>query len=171
MSDKKISQLTAASALDGTEQIPLNQGLVTKQGTVDNVKDYIIPLAENVIKPKAVEEAQKYLVSTDITAEADVDIDLGDSAYEDSVIIKLSWTGGSGTAVYTLPDATASNNANRQIRFISDDTFLSNTHVEITPASGQTLDGSSSNYDISKSYEGIMVWSDGTEWFIIQKKA
>lgn len=171
MSDKKISQLTAASALGGTEQLPLTQSGETKQATIDNVKDYVIPLAEAVIKPKAVKEAQKYLVSTDVTAEDGVDVDLSDSAYEDSVIIKLSWTGGSGTAVYTLPDATASNNTNRQIRFISDDTFLSNTHVEIAPASGQTLDGGSSNYDISKSYEGIMVWSDGTEWFIIQKKA
>lgn len=171
MSDKKISQLNAASALGGTEQIPLTQGEETKQATVDNVKDYIIPLAETTIKPKAVEQAQKYLVSTDITAEDGVDIDLSDSAYEDAVLIKLSWTGGSGTAVYTLPDATASNNVDRMIRFISDDTFQSNTHVKLTPASGQTLDNSSTAYDVNKAYEGVLLWSDGTEWFVIQKKA
>ena len=170
MSDRKISQLIAASSLGGTEQIPLNQDGVTKQATVDNVKDYIIPLAETVIKPKAVKEAQKYLVPTSITAEDGVDVNLGDSAYDDSVIVELSWTGGAGTAVYTLPDATNSNNTNRFIRFISNSGFSSNTHVDLTPASGQTLDGSSNNYRINKAYEGVALWSDGSEWFIIQKK-
>lgn len=171
MSDKKISQLTAASTLGGTEQIPLTQGGVTKQATVDNVKDYIIPLAEDVIKPKAVKEAQKYLIPTTITAEDGVDIDLADSVYDDTVIVELSWTGGSGTAVYTLPDATSSNNTNRFIRFISDSSFSSNTNVDLTPASGQTLDGSSDKYRINKAYEGVALWSDGSEWFIVQKKA
>lgn len=171
MSDKKISQLNAASALGGTEQIPLTQSGETKQATVDNVKDYIIPLAETTIKPNAVKQAQKYLVPTTKTAEGGVDVDLADSAYDDTVILELSWTGDAGTAVYTLPDATASNNTNRFIRFISDSSFSSNTHVDLTPASGQTLDGSSEKYRINKSYEGIAIWSDGAEWFIIQKKA
>jgi len=85
--------------------------------------------------------------------------------------MKLSWTGGSGTAVYTLPDATTSNNTNRFIRFISDSTFATNTHVDLTPAAGQKLDDSSNAYRINKAYEGIAIWSDGTEWFVIQKKA
>tara|TARA_B110000503_G_C7133139_1_gene407651 strand:- start:1055 stop:1162 length:108 start_codon:yes stop_codon:yes gene_type:complete len=29
----------------------------------------------------------------------------------------------------------------------------------------------SAAYVINKTYEGIQVWTDGTEWFIIQKKA
>ncbi len=105
------------------------------------------------------------------TAEDGVDVDLGDSAYTDTVIMKLSWTGGAGTAVYTLPDATTTNNTNRFIRFISDDSFASNTNVELTPASGQKLDNSASAYTINKAYEGIAIWSDGTEWYVIQKKA
>lgn len=161
--DKKISQLTSSSALAGTEEIPVVQSSTTKKATVDNVKDYIVPLAKK--------DTQKYLVPTAKTAEDGVDVDLGDSAYADTVIMKLSWTGGSGTAVYTLPDATATNNTNRFIRFISDDSFASNTSVELTPASGQKLDNSASAYTINKAYEGIAIWSDGTEWYVVQKKA
>ena len=71
----------------------------------------------------------------------------------------------------TLPDATNTNNINRVVRFISDTTFVTNTRVYVTPAAGQTIDGSSNFYEINKEYEGIQLWSDGTEWFIIQKKA
>jgi hypothetical protein len=37
MADKKISQLTAATALDGTEPLPLVQSGVTKKATVSQV--------------------------------------------------------------------------------------------------------------------------------------
>ena len=154
MADKKISELTGASTITGSEEIPVVQSATTVKASVDDIKTYTEPIA--------VKKAQKYLSPITITAEDGLDVDLGDSSYDDSVIIKLSWTGGSGTA---------SNNTNRFIRFISDDSFQSNTHVDLTPASGQTLDGSSNKYRINKSYEGIAVWSDGTEWFIIQKKA
>jgi hypothetical protein len=36
---------------------------------------------------------------------------------------------------------------------------------------GDELDGSTAAYVINKAFEGIQVWSDGVEWFIIQKKA
>lgn len=160
--DKKISQLASASSLAGTEELPLVQSSTTKKASVDNVKDYIVPLAKK--------DAQKYLTPTAKTAEDGVNVDLADSAYDDTVIMKLSWTGGAGTAVYTLPDATASNNTNRLMRFISDSTFASNTHVDLTPKSGQKLDDSANAYRINKAYEGIAIWSDGTEWFVIQKK-
>ena len=57
------------------------------------------------------------------------------------------------------------------IQFLSDTTFATNTRVYVTPASGQTIDGNTNYYEINKEYEGIQMWSDGTEWFIIQKKA
>jgi len=57
------------------------------------------------------------------------------------------------------------------MRFISDSTFSTNTRIYLTPATGQNLDGSTNYYEINKAYEGIKIWSDGTEWFIIQKKA
>jgi len=149
MADKKISELTDATTLTGTEQVPLVQSSTTKKTTIHDVSN------------KYVSKAQ--------TAQASVNVDLDDSAYDYVKIIKLSWTGANGTAVYTLPDAT--NHTDRIIRFISDSTFSTNTHVEITPKSGQNLDGSANDYDINKAYEGIAVWSDGTEWFVIQKKA
>lgn len=37
MADKKISQLTAASALDGTEQLPVVQSASTKKATVSQI--------------------------------------------------------------------------------------------------------------------------------------
>jgi len=148
MADKKISELTDASTLTGEEQIPLVQSSATKKVTVSSFKK---------------------LITVSKTAQASEAVDLDSSTYDYAQLIKLSWTGSAGTAVYTLPDATA--HTNRKIRFISDSTLSTNTHIEITPASGQNLDGSTSAYDINKEYEGIAVWSDGTEWFIIQKKA
>ena len=47
----------------------------------------------------------------------------------------------------------------------------SSTRVELTPTGSDTLDGISGAYVINKTYEGVQVWSDGIEWFIIQKKA
>jgi len=149
MANSKISALPIATGIQGDEILPLVQGGETKQSTASKFKNYF--------------------VSTDIIAEAGVDIDLNNSVYDNTFMFKISWTGGNGTAVYTLPDAVA--HANRKIRFISDSTFSSSDHFDIIPASGQTLDGNSSQYRINKNYEGIAIWSDGIEWFIIQKKA
>ena len=149
MADKKISELTEVTTLTGAEEIPLVQTGTTKKATVKTLVGKMIVVSK--------------------TASADETVDLGESTYTNAQMIKLSWSGASGTATYTLPDATT--NTNRKIRFISDSTFSNNTHVELTPKSGQNLDGSTDGYDISKAYEGIAVWSDGTEWFIIQKKA
>ena len=150
MANSKISALPIATEIQGNELIPLVQGGLTKQTTASKFKNYF--------------------VSTDITAEAGVDVDLNAAIYDDTFMFKLSWTGGNGTAVYTLPDAVA--HIHRKIRFISDGTFTGSAkHVDVTPAVGQNLDGSSNAYRINKDYEGITVWSDGVEWFILQKKA
>ena len=149
MANLKISELPEGTLLQGDEIIAIVQSSTTKKVTVSKIKNYF--------------------VSTNLTAEADVDVDLNQSIYDDTFMFKISWTGGNGTAVYTLPDAVA--HANRKIRFISDSTFNSQDHVDVTPAAGQTLDGSSGHYRINKDYEGITVWSDGIEWFILQKKA
>jgi hypothetical protein len=151
MADQKISELTDATALTGTEQVPLVQSSTTKKATINDITNHIITVAK--------------------TASADEAVDLDSSTYENAMMIKLTWSGATGTATYTLPDATSSNSTNRVLRFITDSTFSASTRVDITPASGQNLDGSTSAYEINKAYEGIAIWSDGTEWFIIQKKA
>ncbi len=149
MANLKISELPEGTLLQGDEVIAIVQSSTTKNVTVSKFKNYF--------------------VSTDITAEAGVDVDLNESIYDDTFMFKISWTGGNGTAVYTLPDAVA--HANRKIRFISDSSFSAADHFDITPAAGQNLDGGANPYRINKDYEGIAIWSDGTEWFIIQKKA
>ena len=114
-----------------------------------------------------------YLTPTSITCEADVNIDLSGSAYTSSGMFELSWSGDTGDMNLILPDCTIFNNVNRAIRFISDSTYANSTNTYLIPSGSQLLDGgaSSNRYRINKAYEGIMVWSDGVEWFIIQKKA
>ena len=148
---KKISQLNAATELQGTESFALVQSSETKKATISQVINYIH--------------------NTDITASDGVNLDLDDSLYDDSRMIKLSWSGGSGNMVLSLPDATTSKNTNRIIRIVTNGGFNTNTRVRLTPIAGQTLDGSSDYYELNVSYEGLMIWSDGSEWFIIQKKA
>ena len=158
MADKKISQLNAvtASDLDGTEVFAIVHSSETKKTTLSSLETHIVT----------------HLTSTNITVvSGGSNIDLNDSAYDDAEMIKLSWSGGSDTIEITLPDATASKNSNRQIRLITDSTYTTNTHADLTPRATQNLDGSSSHYRINKAYEGITVWCDGTEWFIIQAKA
>lgn len=154
MANLKISALPQATELQGDELFATVQSGVTKQTTINDVNNFIIPL--------------NLSVTTD-----DV-INLSDIEYNTTSLIKLTWTNPSGgvqVAVLNLPDATLPINTNRILRFISNGGFTTNTHVELTPINGQTLDGSTNNYLINKPYEGIQVWSNGVEWFIIQKKA
>jgi hypothetical protein len=148
MSNLKISALTQATALQGDERIVVVQGGVTKKSTVENIVNYVVP--------------------TTLTVSSGQTINLQDATYETSELIRLSWSGGNGTMVLNLP--TASQHPNRVMRFISNGGFAAATRVELTPTGSETIDGVSSPYVINKTYEGIQVWTDGIEWFIIQKK-
>jgi len=152
MANKKISALNAATALQGSELIPVVQSSETKYSTIKDIVNYLAPTALTV-------------------SVAGGTIDLGSSTYDDAELIVLTWSGATGTVELTLPDATATNSTNRVIRIISDSTFTTSTHADLTPASGQNLDGATDAYRINKAYEGITVWSNGTEWFVIQAKA
>jgi len=158
MSDKSISQLTEVTApnLSGSEPLAIVHSSTTKKVSLDNVQKYIV----NHLNPTAV-----------TVSVAGGTIDLNDSAYDEAELIVLSWSGATGTVELTLPDATEAKNLNRTKRIISDSTFSTATHADLTPKAGQNLDGSSSAYRINKAYEGIKVWCNGTEWFIIQAKA
>ncbi len=149
MGNLKISALPAATSLQGDENIVVVQGAVTKQSTIQNIVNYIVP--------------------TSLTVSAGQTINLADSAYATSELIELSWSGANGTMILNLP--LAASNVNRVMRFISNTGFSASTHADLTPQGGDTLDGSTNKYRINKAYEGIQVWSNGTEWFIIQKKA
>ena len=145
--DKKISQLTDASALQGNEDFPIVQSNTTKKTNIHSVKNYIVP--------------------TNLTLVKDTSVNLSD--YSDAFLIKLTWSGDTGNMTLNLPSAASS--VNRTLRFASDSSFTTNTRVYLTPVGGDELDGSTSYYEINKAYEGIKIWSDGVEWFIIQKKA
>jgi len=149
MPNLKISQLPEATALQGNENIVVVQSNQTKQSDLHAIKNYI--------------------VSTHLTAEPDVDVNLDVATYNDVRMFKFSWNGGAGTADYTLPSAAS--HPNRIIRFISDSSFDNNTHLDLYPKAPETLDGSTDAYRINKAFEGLAIWSDGTEWYIIQKKA
>lgn len=149
MADKRISELTSITSLDGTENIVYVQTGETKKGTVNDMANYII--------------------GSHITVEKDTTINLNDSEYDNIKLVKLTWSGDAGNMTLNLP--TASTHQNRAIRFISNGGFETNTRVYLTPQGGDTLDGLTDYYEINKAYEGIYVWSSGEEWFIIQKKA
>jgi hypothetical protein len=145
--DKKISQLDSASALQGDETFPVVQSNTTKKAEIYDIHNYIVP--------------------TDLTVSATQTINLSD--YPNSFLVKLTWSGVTGNMTLNLPSAASS--INRTLRFASDSSFTSNTRVYLTPIGGDELDGSTAFYEINKAYEGIKVWCDGAEWYIIQKKA
>ena len=157
MADKKISQLTAVTAANivGTEEIALVQSTETKKTTLEDVQRFI----------------SNHLEPTTLSVTAGGTYDLGNEVYDEAELIVLSWIGGNGTATLTLPDVTLDKNLNRTKRIITDSSFSNSTHVDLTPYGSQTLDGSNDAFDLNRAYEGIKVWGNGTEWFIIQQKA
>lgn len=146
---KKISQLNAVLSVQPSDLLAVVQGGETKKATVSHLENYLLP--------------------TNLTVSSGDTVNLSDSTYSDAMLIRLSWSGGNGTMTLNLP--SASDNTNRLMRFISNGGFNTATRVELTPINSQTLDGSTDAYVINKEFEGIQVWSDGSEWFIIQKKA
>ena len=85
-------------------------------------------------------------------------------------IVKIGWSGGNGIYVINLPSATAI--PYRNIRFTTNGTYPGGgAHkVRFTATGGETIDGAAF-YEVSKAYEGISIWSTGTEWIVIQAKA
>jgi len=146
---KKISQLDSISSIQETDLIAVVQSGSTQKATISQIENYLIP--------------------TNLTMSDGDTINLSDSTYSDSMLIRLTWSGGAGNATLNLP--SASSNTNRIMRFISNGGFAVSTRVNLTPIGSDTLDGSTDAYVINITYEGIQVWSDGVEWFIIQKKA
>jgi hypothetical protein len=99
----------------------------------------------------------------------------GNGAYtvaeEKIQLYSLTWSGSNGTMGINLP--LAANSSGRMIRFVTDGSMTNgnNTLIKIAPVGSDTLDGEPTPYDINKKYEGVAIWSNGVEWFIIQKKA
>ncbi len=95
----------------------------------------------------------------------------GSSTYSaNNNIVEIGWTGGNGTYVLNIPSAATI--PYRNIRFVTNSTFPNGASdkVQITAQSGETIDGAAF-FEISKIYEGVSLWSNGTEWIVIQSKA
>lgn len=146
---KKISQLNAITTIQEDDLIAVVEGSETKKAEVYQLENYLVP--------------------QNITMSDGSTVNLSDSTYDKTMLVRLTWSGGSGTATLNLPSAAS--NTNRVMRFLSNGGFAVSTRVNLTPTNSETLDGSTDAYVINIEYEGIQVWSDGVEWFIIQKKA
>jgi hypothetical protein len=123
--------------------------------TIDQVSDYVINEFETGIVK---------LVPDFIIASAG-----GSSTYSGTKgIVDFSWTGGSGDYNVTLPSAASI--PYRFLRITTDGTVDANNRVNVYSPAPETIDGTT-HYVINKSYNGIAVWSDGSNWTVIQAKA
>ena len=83
-------------------------------------------------------------------------------------IVDFDWLGSSGTYTYTLPSATAI--PYRKIRFVNNSTISASNKIDLAAPVGETIDGGAT-YEINKAFNGCAVWSDGTQWIVIQAKS
>lgn len=83
-------------------------------------------------------------------------------------IVDLTWSGGSGTHDLTLPSAAAI--PYRFLRIVNDSTVTAQDKVDIYAPGTETIDGAAF-YRINKEFNGVAVWSDGSNWFVIQAKS
>ena len=166
MPNKRITQLNQLDVIANEDLFAVVDldGQETKKVTFDGLKQNLPGTATGSAQ-------NTYIVPVDITVQDSQELWLTGSTYENTSMIHLSWTGPTGNMDIFLPDATSETNTYRSIRLISDSTFSTSTIADLFPSASQTLDNSSGAYRINKAYEGIMVWSDGTEWFRIQSKA
>ena len=96
----------------------------------------------------------------------------GSSSYSEAEnTVYLNWSGNSGTYNLTLP--SASDIPYRTIRIISDGSLGANDKVHVLAPVGESIDGSLNPgfYALNKPYNGVTVWSDGSNWVVTQAKA
>ena len=86
MANSKISALPIATPLQGAEKTVVVQGGVTKQSTIENIVNYIVPVT--------------LVVSSGQT------VNLQDAAYEKAELIRMTWDGANGTMTLNLPSQT-----------------------------------------------------------------
>ncbi len=82
--------------------------------------------------------------------------------------VYFSWLGGSGTYTLNLPSAVTY--PYKVIRFVTDGGTSASNKIHVQGSLGQTVDGGTF-YELNKAYNGVQVWSDGTQWIVIQAKA
>ena len=171
--DKRITELNGLTTIADNDLfavVDVSAG-ETKKVTLDNLK-------ENLPGSSTTLTGNTYMVPQFLTISGSnsspyPEYFLTGSSYENTSMIKVFWTGGNGEAHLILPDATTETNQYRAIRLTMDENFASNDKAKLFGDSslGQTLDGSSDGYTMDRAFEGIMVWSNGSNWIRIQTKA
>jgi hypothetical protein len=156
----------------GDKLTELDPITASEVGTKDLM--YLVRVTQDESKKITLEEFEKYIESKlnslppfFITATPG-----GSSSYsDDKNIIYLNWSGGSGTYNLTLP--SAADIPYRKIQIISDGTLAANDKVHVLAPVGESIDGSPNPgfYTLNKPYNGVTVWSDGTQWIVIQAKS
>jgi len=147
--------LDAASGIDSTVQLTAGSGIGISESGGNNVT---IENTLNNVGGVAVLEPEFMTVgpggSSTITTSKN--------------IVDLTWSGGSGTHNLTLPSAAAI--PYRFLRIVNDSTVTAQDKVDIYAPGTETIDGVAS-YRINKEFNGIAVWSDGSNWIVIQAKS
>ena len=156
----------------GDKLTELDPITASEVGTKDLM--YLVRVTQDESKKITLEEFEKYIESKlnslppfFITATPG-----GSSSYsDDKNIIYLSWSGASGVYDLTLP--SAADIPYRKIQIISDGTLAANDKVHVLAPVGESIDGSPNPgfYTLNKPYNGVTVWSDGTQWIVIQAKS
>jgi hypothetical protein len=85
---------------------------------------------------------------------------------------KLTWTGADGGHGITLPDAGDTSTpvmSNRLVEYLTDGTFSAARSVDFTVTSGGLINGVTST-TITGKYQSIKFWSDGTEWYVLNRQ-
>ena len=77
----------------------------------------------------------------------------------------ISYSGANGNYTVNLPAAETG----IIMRFKTDDTILANKTITLTPQSGERIDAEAS-YIMDRSYDGITLLGNDSNWYIIQKK-
>jgi hypothetical protein len=77
----------------------------------------------------------------------------------------IAVTDTAAARVITLPAANTVTNRHFIIKDESGSASVSN-YIRIAPQSGQLIDGQS-NFEIVVPYESVIVYSNGTSWFIV----
>ena len=128
--------------------------------------DDLIISGSLTVSSSLIQSGSHYLPpQTELTVEGGEFYNLTDNS---DFLVRLNWT-GTGNATVNLFSCTGSN-TNRSIRFIASGPGLGGSDkITLEGHGSETIDGSDFT-ELSRDYEGIMLWSDGTEWFVIQKK-
>ncbi len=140
MADSKISNLPTATALDGTEVLPIIQGTTTKQATLNQVRELNI-----LYKGRLAQAGTSAPVITDYINPNGLTIVGGYGA-----VGQYSITGFTGETFTT--------SGNYEI-LLSQSNILYNEHIYITPASDTSLSITTTNTGVNT--DGILRGVDG----------